>query len=137
MKNKNGFTLIELMIVIAIIGILVAVGIPSYQQYILKAKYTEIVRAASNAKISVEHCYHMNGSLTDCVSGKNGIENTHNTSSDEIIKSIEVGSNGIITVTPNTAEGLTHQDTYVLTPVENHHRLTWEKSGGATQQGYV
>ena len=46
-QNQHGFTLLELMVVIAIIGILAAVAIPSYQRYSKKAHYTEIIQAAT------------------------------------------------------------------------------------------
>ena len=66
MKNiQKGFTLIELMIVVAIIGILAAVAIPAYSNYTKKAKFTEVVLATAPIKLSVEEC------VTDgtCVSG--------------------------------------------------------------------
>lgn len=53
MKKQNGFTLIELMIVVAIIGILAAVALPAYQDYTLRAKVTEAVTAASGCRTAI------------------------------------------------------------------------------------
>lgn len=72
-KRQQGFTLIELMIVVAIIGILAAVAIPSYQNYTRKAKFTEIVQGASSIKLAVETCYQDQGTLANCTAGSNGV----------------------------------------------------------------
>ena len=62
-KNQQGFTLIELMIVVAIIGILAAVAIPAYQDYTVRAKVTEGIVMASAAKTSVSEYYISQGSM--------------------------------------------------------------------------
>ena len=56
MKKQTGFTLIELMIVVAIVAILAAIALPAYQNYVLRAKGTELVSAMSAAKTQAEIC---------------------------------------------------------------------------------
>jgi type IV pilus assembly protein PilA len=72
---QKGFTLIELMIVVAIIGILAAVAIPAYSDYTKKAKATELVQGTSALKTAVEICMgdFPNSYDTECAAGSNGI----------------------------------------------------------------
>ena len=74
MKNQmqKGFTLIELMIVVAIIGILAAVALPAYQDYTKRAKFSEVVIGTSGLKTAVEICAQDLNTVTGCSDGQNG-----------------------------------------------------------------
>lgn len=74
-KNQQGFTLIELMIVVAIIGILAAIALPAYQNYTRKAEFSETVVATGNLKTAVEVCVQTRGLALagDCDPGTNGV----------------------------------------------------------------
>ncbi len=72
-KVQAGFTLIELMIVVAIIGILAAVALPAYQDYTIRAQASEAMSLASGLKIQVADVYADTGDLGDADSASNGI----------------------------------------------------------------
>ena len=101
-RVQQGFTLIELMIVVAIIGILAAVALPAYQDYTAKAKVSEIILAASACRTAVSDVYQTGSTAPGA--GNWGCENTSQTS--KYVASIATDAAGKVTVTSSTDAGL-------------------------------
>jgi len=133
---QQGFTLIELMIVVAIIGILAAVALPAYQSYMKKAAYSEVIAGAANHKKGVEICYSMNNALTDCDAGTDPVPAAPAANASGAFNTLAV-TDGVITITPNAFKGIAATDTCVLTPTAAGDRLTWAYSGACVNNGYV
>ena len=72
-RAQAGFTLIELMIVVAIIGILAAVALPAYQTYTKKAKFSEVVLATAALKTAIEICAQDQNGVSACAAGAFGV----------------------------------------------------------------
>ncbi|GGI93355.1 pilin [Shewanella gelidii] len=133
-NKSQGFTLIELMIVVAIIGILAAVALPAYQDYTKKAKFSEVVVGTSGLKTQVEICALDLATVTGCSDGQNG--NGWQIAAVTTAGNISgiATSDGVITATAITGNGLAGE-TYTLSPTLANGKVTWAKSGSCVAAG--
>lgn len=134
-KLHSGFTLLELMIAIAIVSILAMIAIPSYMQYTRKAYFSEIVNATAPYKVAVAECYQTTSDLELCNSGEHDIPIDLSSPTGHVASLTTL--HGQITATPNPQNGLSAEDDYILTPRVENDLLLWTVSGGALAKGYV
>ena len=121
-KQQQGFTLVELMIVVAIIAILAGIALPEYQKYVIKARQAQYITVADTYKIPLAICYSETSKISGCDSYDlmpAAITASNSVSTE--IKTLSVdASTGVINVLTNDV-GVT----YALTPTLQGGKLTW------------
>lgn len=152
--KQTGFSLIEVMIAIAIVGILATVAVPQYSLYVKRAKFAELKLAAFPVKIALMECYDAHRSNTEICNASTTVERNNGPVSDSMltesavsnnIDKISISANGdnpVITVFPTSAKHLSATDTYELigevnTGANGEKIITgWTEGGGGCDAGY-
>ena len=120
---EKGFTLIELMIVVAIIGILAAVALPAYQDYTIRAKVSELILQASGFRTSISEKAQVDGALASA-----GVGLTVNVVGK--VTGGDVTDAGVIVITGSTlASSVGALVTLTMTPLYTNGTLTWSCAG--------
>jgi type IV pilus assembly protein PilA len=131
MKQQKGFTLIELMIVIAIIGILAAIAIPAYQDYTVRSKVSEGLNLAGAAKLAVSETFDATGAFGSTMSSY-GLPSQPASIKGTYVSAVGVNGSGQITITYNARTGgnpPTAGQTIIIAPnTANAGSLVWDCS---------
>ncbi|MCZ6666231.1 MAG: pilin [Gammaproteobacteria bacterium] len=130
MKRQQGFTLIELMIVVAIIGILAAVAIPAYQDYIVRARVTEGLSLASAGKTALSEYFASNGTIPTN-NTQAGLADSEQISGNSV-DSVSI-NNGTIVITFSTPA--IAGSTLELTPTTGGGKVMWDCATGGNLEG--
>jgi type IV pilus assembly protein PilA len=139
MKNvQKGFTLIELMIVVAIIAILAAIAIPAYQDYLVRTQVSEGAVLTDGAKTAVAEFYSNKGTYPSN-NGSAGLA-TSTSIAGKYVQNVVV-ANGLITATfgneANNAIKTPNGDTFVLSPITQAGSIKWTCTGSTVNQKYL
>jgi type IV pilus assembly protein PilA len=131
---QKGFTLIELMIVVAIIGILAAVALPAYQDYTIRAKMSEVILAMSACRTSITEVYQ-SGPVTSPGNDGWGCEILSNTQMTKYVNRIHTDQNGVVIATVQSISASVNSSMIQLVPLQDASTNA-SFTAGSSQQLY-
>ena len=135
-RIQKGLTLLELMATVSIVGILVFLAVPRYQDYIRKGAYSEVTLGMEAVQKAVIACYGGATDLSRCDSAeKLGIQ-LPGAMGDKAGIEISAGT-AVITAIPKAKRGIEPADSCTLTPTVNNQTLVWSFSGACVSKGWV
>ncbi len=138
MKKMQGFTLIELMIVIAILGILVAIALPAYQDYAIRARVSEAVAQTAPAKLAVSETASSKGVFAKTITTDAAAGFDFPAGGTEFVADVQIGALGTIVSTPkNTGATTNPVMTWTPTQVAVTDPVQWNCTSAVTVARWV
>jgi type IV pilus assembly protein PilA len=136
MKKPLGFSLIELMIVIAIVAILVSLALPAYNNHFKRSKFTEIVLSSNALQRQIEICFNIKHNINECDTFEKVGSKKSNFTAPTYVSNIEIsnlsGAFQIKTTASREASVSSSGDTYIMNAIVNTNQLKWQLSTSST-----